>query len=300
MCVRVCVCAFAGMWTSRGRWWGLRSGTLQVRSGTAPSQACKLAPPWPFPCMAWVKLQALVYNTLPPTTAIIGYAIGLEKLPANDIFSLMLEWQEVCNSHPKLIRHLFYNHPCYFREHTQKKNESRGNSFLLPEESWLCACLDAVLLPQSYLCYQYPNLWARADNVGGQLRGDKDCSFGGVSISGRVWRKVPESEVGVRALVWNQTGNKCEGPQMCYFCITRRFQSLKLFIVIAFRIFFRVVWYGHWYATWHHSSLWQWLVFQIVALLWWTCQKGEWTLWNQIAYPVQMNLNNKKINQVRM
>ena len=26
------------------------------------------------------KLQALVYDTLPPTTAIVGYAIGLEKL----------------------------------------------------------------------------------------------------------------------------------------------------------------------------------------------------------------------------
>ena len=33
-----------------------------------------------------------------------------------------------------------------------------------------------------------------ADRVGGQLRGDKECPFSGVTSSGRVWRKVPESD----------------------------------------------------------------------------------------------------------
>ena len=28
----------------------------------------------------------------------------------------------------------------------------------------------------------------------GQLRGDKECPFSGVTKSGRVWRKVPESD----------------------------------------------------------------------------------------------------------
>ena len=54
----------------------------------------------------------------------------------------------------------------------------------------LRACLGARLLPQSY---QYPNLSEGADRVGGQLRGDKECPFSGVTNSGRVWRKVPES-----------------------------------------------------------------------------------------------------------
>ena len=40
--------------------------------------------------------------------------------------------------------------------------------------------------------YQYPNLSEGADRVGGQLRGDKECPFSGVTKSGRVWRKVPE------------------------------------------------------------------------------------------------------------
>ena len=40
---------------------------------------------------------------------------------------------------------------------------------------------------------QYPNLSEGADRVGGQLRGD-GCPFSGVTKSGRVWRKLPESE----------------------------------------------------------------------------------------------------------
>ena len=55
-----------------------------------------------------------------------------------------------------------------------------------------CAlCLRACLFPQSY---QYPNLSQGADRVGGQLRGDKECPFSGVTKSGRVWRRVPESD----------------------------------------------------------------------------------------------------------
>ena len=41
---------------------------------------------------------------------------------------------------------------------------------------------------------QYPNLSEGADSVAGQLRGDKECPFSGITKSGRVWRKVPESD----------------------------------------------------------------------------------------------------------
>ena len=51
--------------------------------------------------------------------------------------------------------------------------------------------MGARLLPQSY---QYRNLSEGADRVGRQLRGDKECPFSGVTKSGRVWRKVPESD----------------------------------------------------------------------------------------------------------
>ena len=83
--------------------------------------------------------------------------------------------------------------------------ESRRNSFsffftLGGCASCLRACLGARLLPQSY---QYPNLSEGADRIGGQLRGDKECPFSGVTKSGRAWRKVPES--GARSVGTNMT-----------------------------------------------------------------------------------------------
>ena len=42
-------------------------------------------------------------------------------------------------------------------------------------------------------CDQYPNREG-ADRVGGQLHGDKECPFSGVTKTGRVWWKVPESD----------------------------------------------------------------------------------------------------------
>ena len=46
--------------------------------------------------------------------------------------------------------------------------------------------------------------------VGGQLRGDKECPFSGVTKSGRVWRKVPESDArSVQS--WSQYADLWEG-----------------------------------------------------------------------------------------
>ena len=52
-------------------------------------------------------------------------------------------------------------------------------------------CLGARLLPQPY---QYPNILEGTNSIGGQLRGDKECPFSGVTKSGRVWMKVLESD----------------------------------------------------------------------------------------------------------
>ena len=54
-----------------------------------------------------------------------------------------------------------------------------------------CACFSARLFQQSN---RYPNLLEGADCVGGQLCGNKEYPFSGVTKSGRVWRKVPESD----------------------------------------------------------------------------------------------------------
>ena len=56
--------------------------------------------------------------------------------------------------------------------------------------AWALGCLYSHI---------YPNLSQGADRVGGQLRGDKECPFSGVTKSGRVWRNVPES--GARSVV---------------------------------------------------------------------------------------------------
>ena len=49
-----------------------------------------------------------------------------------------------------------------------------------------------------YLCLQSArraHSTHSTDSVGGQLRGDKECPFSGVTKPGRIWRKVPESDV---------------------------------------------------------------------------------------------------------
>ena len=85
-----------------------------------------------------------------------------------------------------------------------KSFESRRNSFCFTRggcASCLRAYLGARLLPQSY---RYPNLSESADRVGGQLRGDKECPFSGVTKSSRVWKKLPES--GARSVPARLTG----------------------------------------------------------------------------------------------
>ena len=46
------------------------------------------------------------------------------------------------------------------------------------------------------------------DRVTGQLRGDKECPFSGITKSGRVWRKVPESDA--RSVTVRQTVRQTE------------------------------------------------------------------------------------------
>ena len=84
-----------------------------------------------------------------------------------------------------------------------KSFESRRNSsFFLPGvdaphvygRAWALGCFQS---------YQYPNKREGADRVGGQLRGDKECPFSGLTKSGRVWRKVPESDA--RSVISTQT-----------------------------------------------------------------------------------------------
>ena len=85
--------------------------------------------------------------------------------------------------------------------------------------SCLRACFGARLLLQSY----YPNISEGADRVGGQLRGDKECPFSGVTKSGRVWRKVPESDARSPFSGVTKSGSLEEGAgKRCSECIAFR------------------------------------------------------------------------------
>ena len=72
--------------------------------------------------------------------------------------------------------------------------ESRQNSLFLPGvdaphvyvRAWALGCFHSLISTQTF-----PE---GADRVAGQLRGDKECPFSGVTKYGRVWRKVPESD----------------------------------------------------------------------------------------------------------
>ena len=77
--------------------------------------------------------------------------------------------------------------------------------------AWALGCFHSLtsthipsdVVNQCLVFDQYPNLSKGADRVGRQLRGDKECPFCGVAKSGRVWRKVPESDaLSVSLVVW--------------------------------------------------------------------------------------------------
>ena len=77
------------------------------------------------------KLQALVYNILPSTTAVFSYAIGSRKLSANEQFFC---W---CSNSTKFVtnnsnktRHIIYIHQQSLHQHKPQPFESRRNSFL--------------------------------------------------------------------------------------------------------------------------------------------------------------------------
>ena len=132
------------------------------------------------------KLQALVYDILPSTTVVFSYAIGPRKLSANE--QLFVGAQTVVSllQTTQIISDVCFitDHIAYASSIKPKSFESRRNFLLYP--AWMrlmfTCVLGTKLLPQSY---QYPNLSEGADHVGGQLHGDKECPFSGVTKSGR-------------------------------------------------------------------------------------------------------------------
>ena len=146
--------------------------------------------------MCHLKLQALVYDILPSTTAVFSYAIGSRKLSANEQFFVGAQTVVSLLQTTQIIPDV-----CFITDYVAYASSDKTTIVEIETEllfftrggcvSCLRACLGTRLIP---LSYQYPNLSEGADRVGGQLRGEKECPFSGVTKSDRVWRKVPESD----------------------------------------------------------------------------------------------------------
>jgi len=82
------------------------------------------------------KLQAPVYDTVPPTAAITGYVIGFRNVK-------VIRWSSDSSMfvavYSDCIRRFFSNRPHWLRHHklNQKSFESRWNSFYYPEQTRL-------------------------------------------------------------------------------------------------------------------------------------------------------------------
>ena len=120
-----------------------------------------------------IKLQALVYDILPSTTAVFSYTIGSRKLSANEqFFCWCSNSSKSVTNNSIYIRLLFYVAMLLTPAQIKPESfESRGNFFFSTRGgcvSCLRAWFGARLLLQSY---QYPNLSEGADRVAVQLRG---------------------------------------------------------------------------------------------------------------------------------
>ena len=120
-----------------------------------------------------VRLQPLVYDILPSTTAVFSYAIGSRNSSKFVI------------NNSNYIRRLLLTMLLTPAQIKTKSFESRRKSLftgmdapLVYVHAWALGCLYS---------HKYPNRSEGADRVGGQLRGDKECPFSGVTKSGRVW-----------------------------------------------------------------------------------------------------------------
>ena len=92
---------------------------------TAPELwTCGRGAPPGFCCccflQAWLdpKLQALVYDILPSTTAVFSNAIGSRKLSANEQFFVSAQTcsSKFVTNNSDYIRGFFYNWPCFLRQ----------------------------------------------------------------------------------------------------------------------------------------------------------------------------------------
>ena len=142
------------------------------------------------------KLQTLVDDILPSTTAVLSYAIGSRKLSANEQFFVGAQTVVRLLQTSQIISDV-----CFITDHVAYTSSNKTKIvwietlFFIFYFTWgECVSEFALALCCFYSHIQYLDLSEGADCVGGQLRRDKKNPFSGVTKSGRVWRKVLESD----------------------------------------------------------------------------------------------------------
>ena len=101
------------------------------------------------------KLQALVYDILPSTTAVFSYAIGSRKVSANEQFFVGAQTViSLFTNNSNKTRRVIYSRQQSLHQHKQNHNRlNRGGTLIYSRGeciSCVHACLGARLLPQSY------------------------------------------------------------------------------------------------------------------------------------------------------
>ena len=149
------------------------------------------------------KLQALVYDILPSTTAVFSYAIGSRKLSANEQFFC---W---CSDNSKFVTNNSNKTRCVIYSRQQSLHQHKWNHYRLNRDGTLFSpfffsfffftrvgasrvYVRALALGCFYSHISTRSFW-RALTVSLDSCAEIKSNFSGVTKSGRVWRKVPES-----------------------------------------------------------------------------------------------------------
>ena len=147
-----------------------------------------------------VKLQALVYDILPSTTAIFSYALGSRKLSANEQFFVgaqtvvsLLQTTQIKQG----VSFIAANEVYYTSANKTTIVWIETELFFLPGVNASQVYVRTLVLGCFYSHISTRTfrraLTASLDSPCSEIT--IECPLSGVTKSGRVWRRVPESDV---------------------------------------------------------------------------------------------------------
>ena len=142
------------------------------------------------------KLQALVYHILPSTTAVFSYTIGSRKLSANEHFFFFLGAQTVVS----LLQTTQIKQGVSFIAANKVYTSTNKTTIVWIEtELSFLPGVDAshvyvrALALGCFYSHISTRTFRRALTASLDICAEIECPFSGVTKSGRVWRKVTES-----------------------------------------------------------------------------------------------------------